>query len=586
MKKSLLLSFSLIALLLTGCNTSNRKNDSTKRFLNLDFSVITPGTRNIESWFMGEIGYTIRRESGDDSTVYRIVIHSSQPNKDGFGMLLNHIPIEQIRGKTILFKGRVKTENVIDGYAGLWCGINSPYGPMDFTGWDKQGINGTTDWQETSVEMKIEDEAQGFNFGAILNGKGSAKFDKFEIYIDGEKYIDEKEMYKELSTSELSWLKSNIHPLKTVDPNASSDTDLEILDKLIGNSKVVALGETTHGSSEIYKMKHRIIKYLAQKRGYDVFSIEANMPEAYLINNYVISGVGNSHSLIKNMKFWTWNTQEMLDLVECMKQYNNSEKKIQYTGFDMQYYMGGLDNIENAFRNDHNTKNIVITLRTKLKILMEKIQKGEILEFSPDMIKDELKAINELKTIIKQSNKSAEEKDWLLQNTAIVEQSLDMSNEGRDRSMAENFMWIKSHNPKSKFIIWAHNGHITKEGETMGKHLADKLGDDYLNIGFTFYEGSYTAMGDKGLTAYNAETAHLGTYEYYFEKADCPIFIIDLRKVRQDRKRDAEWLKSKLKFRGVGALKTTPEFFEANIKYEYDLLIYIKKSTPSTLLKN
>lgn len=41
----------------------------------------------------------------------------------------------------------------------------------------------------------------------------------------------------------------------------------------------------------------------------------------------------------------------------------------------------------------------------------------------------------------------------------------------------------------------------------MGRHLEKDLFFDYLSIGFAFSEGSYTAVGDNGLTAYDAQTA-------------------------------------------------------------------------------
>lgn len=113
--------------------------------LNIDFKENVPGTNKPERWFLGEIGYTVKREEKTDNSDYFVKIYSGSPQKGDFGMVLNYIPIEMIKGKTVTFTGRVKTEDVRNGYAGLWCGINQPYGPMDFAGWDKQGVDGTSD---------------------------------------------------------------------------------------------------------------------------------------------------------------------------------------------------------------------------------------------------------------------------------------------------------------------------------------------------------------------------------------------------------------------------------------------------------
>jgi erythromycin esterase len=86
-----------------------------------------------------------------------------------------------------------------------------------------------------------------------------------------------------------------------------------------------------------FRMKHRLFEYLATTQGFTIFSMEANMPEAYALNDYVLNGVGNPRALIKGMYFWTWNTQEVLDMGEWMRQFNQSGRgRVQFTGFDMQ----------------------------------------------------------------------------------------------------------------------------------------------------------------------------------------------------------------------------------------------------------
>src|SRR5207253_10707138 len=102
-------------------------------------------------------------------------------------------------------------------------------------------------------------------------------------------------------------------------------------------SRIVSLGEATHGSREFFQLKHRMMEFLATEMGFTIFSIEANMPEAYRLNDYVLNGNGDPAKLIKGMYFWTWNTQEVLDMVLWMREFNKSGKgRVQFTGFDMQ----------------------------------------------------------------------------------------------------------------------------------------------------------------------------------------------------------------------------------------------------------
>jgi erythromycin esterase len=46
------------------------------------------------------------------------------------------------------------------------------------------------------------------------------------------------------------------------------------------------------------------------------FSIESNMPEAYALNEYIIDGKDDARKLMAGMYFWTWNTQEVLGMIE------------------------------------------------------------------------------------------------------------------------------------------------------------------------------------------------------------------------------------------------------------------------------
>src|SRR4029450_5293537 len=113
--------------------------------------------------------------------------------------------------------------------------------------------------------------------------------------------------------------------------------DLRPLKNLVRNARIVALGEGTHGTSEFFRMKHRILEFLATEMGFTIFAIEANMPEAYRVNDFVLTGRGDPKALLKGMYFWTWNTQEVLDMILWMRDFNQSGKgRIEFTGFDMQ----------------------------------------------------------------------------------------------------------------------------------------------------------------------------------------------------------------------------------------------------------
>src|SRR5688572_21336014 len=134
----------------------------------------------------------------------------------------------------------------------------------------------------------------------------------------------------------VDWLDAHAVSLST--PEAGHGfADLEPLRAIVGDARIVALGEGTHGTREFFQAKHRLLEFLASEMGYTLFSIEASTPEAYALDAYVQGGPGDPKALIGGMYFWTWNTEEVLALVEWMRAFNAAGKgPLHFTGFDMQ----------------------------------------------------------------------------------------------------------------------------------------------------------------------------------------------------------------------------------------------------------
>jgi erythromycin esterase-like protein len=140
----------------------------------------------------------------------------------------------------------------------------------------------------------------------------------------------------EPAQAELDWVRKNALQLDGCEAGKGFK-DLAPLRKLIGDARIVSLGEGTHGTREFFQMKHRLTEFLASEMGFTIFSIEANLPEAYRLNDFVLEGKGDPRELIAGMYFWTWNTEEVLDLVLWMREFNRTGKgRIEFTGFDMQ----------------------------------------------------------------------------------------------------------------------------------------------------------------------------------------------------------------------------------------------------------
>ena len=54
--------------------------------------------------------------------------------------------------------------------------------------------------------------------------------------------------------------------------------DLASLDRIVGDARIVALGESSHGTAEQFRMKYRILRYLVERKDFTVFAIGAAGP--------------------------------------------------------------------------------------------------------------------------------------------------------------------------------------------------------------------------------------------------------------------------------------------------------------------
>jgi len=94
--------------------------------------------------------------------------------------------------KKITLKGFIKTENVNNGYAGLWLRADAGNNMADFGNLGAAAPKGSTDWKNYSVTVKMDKDVTKLVFGGLLAGGGKAWFDKFELFAD-DKPIDKVE---------------------------------------------------------------------------------------------------------------------------------------------------------------------------------------------------------------------------------------------------------------------------------------------------------------------------------------------------------------------------------------------------------
>lgn len=90
----------------------------------------------------------------------------------------------------------------------------------------------------------------------------------------------------------------------------------------LGGFRVVGLGEATHGSREFFTFKHRLVEYLVTRHAFTVLSLEADHDGCRGIEAYVRTGQGDPVRGLRELGYWTWNTEEMLGLLIWLRAHN------------------------------------------------------------------------------------------------------------------------------------------------------------------------------------------------------------------------------------------------------------------------
>src|SRR5437773_298949 len=84
----------------------------------------------------------------------------------------------------------------------------------------------------------------------------------------------------------ITWANRHAIVLKSVEATADT-SDLKAIRSMIGNARVVALGET-HGTHEFLQLRNRLFRYLVEEMGFHAIAVESGVTEAMKAEAYVL----------------------------------------------------------------------------------------------------------------------------------------------------------------------------------------------------------------------------------------------------------------------------------------------------------
>ncbi|WP_242220019.1 erythromycin esterase family protein [Bacillus cereus group sp. BfR-BA-01380] len=412
-----------------------------------------------------------------------------------------------------------------------------------------------------------------------------------------------------------SWVRE--HAVKLQEPTASSNEDLSFLKQTLQGKRIVSLGESTHGSTEMNQSKVRIIKYLHEEMGYDVIAFESNFAEA----NAVYQNIDDltAEQAMKKAIYNQWFTEDVEELFQYIKEQKEKGTPLILTGFDIQIpwnantatfatyaneWIGKLDpevgkllvEAEKEIVKYHSVSSykefqaMQASLLDKYENIKEFIQqhKNELQQVAPkasydvNLLEKSIKIrIDALKTYMPSDVKEQ-------QKIPYEKYPDDFSFYTRDQRMAQNLAWLSEMQFKNKkMIVWGHNYHIRKQNSKMITSFAypfpnmmdmipQYLKNQMYTVGLYAYSGSSLETDNE--TIKNVKEKHqTNSVEEILKAAQHPQVFVNLK--GEENRPETSWMYMPIIGQYWGSEKD--EIMIPN--QQYDGILWLEHISPSRI---
>lgn len=419
----------------------------------------------------------------------------------------------------------------------------------------------------------------------------------------------------------LEWARDAARPLVGIDPSLPM-TDLESLATLINGARIVGIGESWHGSRELLSLKHRFVRFLVERAGFNALVYEGSLSGSDAINACVMGGEGDLPELVRRFGQPMWLNHETVDLLIWLRSHNEgraAEDKVQIFGMDCVYpseaitstldYVGRIDGrhplpgrrtlerIAKRFADvplDSKSRSAVWGATEVYNALSQSDRERLSLTFIGAIAR-----MAQLRSTYA-GRSSSDEFEWMMRQAIVVLQACEVlgsrarsvanSTKARDLAFAENVHWIVDKRmPRARAIVIAHNLHIAKEPfrvqsaggwiTSLGGYLAQWFDQAYVAIGTAV--GTREVNGEAGLAGNNDprttnQKSRRETFDALLEEVGLPAFFLDIQ-LRGDTSPRSQWLLTPQRMRAH--VSPTPEYAPAKA---FDALMYVDRIGPAS----
>jgi protein-L-isoaspartate(D-aspartate) O-methyltransferase len=327
--------------------------------------------------------------------------------------------------------------------------------------------------------------------------------------------------------------------------------------------RVVLLGEASHGTSEFYRARAAITRHLIREHGFTIVAVEADWPDAAVVDRYVRLRPGPDRAEPPFQRFptWMWRNTDIADLIGWMREHNESipdlSARAGFYGLDLYNMSGSIAAVlEYLDRTDPEAAAVARERYGCLTPWQKNPATYGHAVLRASYAKCEQAVIDQCRELLQRcldyAGKDGESFLDAAQNARLIasaERYYRIMYYGgaeswnlRDTHMFETLEHLlEAKGPQSKAIVWAHNSHIgdarytdmgvVREQLNIGQLCRERFGEEAALIGFGTHTGTVAAASDWGgdMEVKRVRPSHRDSYERLCHDADLPRFLLDLR---------------------------------------------------------
>ena len=407
---------------------------------------------------------------------------------------------------------------------------------------------------------------------------------------------------------------------RAVVPLTGALDDYDPLLERIGKSRLVLLGEASHGTHEFYRERAVITKRLIAEKGFTAVATEADWPDAYRVNRFV-RGTGEDRDSVdalgsfQRFPAWMWRNADVLDFVGWLRAHNENlgarEPAVGFYGMDlyslhasMEAVVAYLDRVDPeearlARRRyacfDHVGDNEQAYGYAAERGLRKSCE-NEVVAQLLDLRRSASDYANRDGRIAADDYFVAEQNARLVRDAEEYYRSMFRGRVTswnlRDRHMTETLQallgFLDSPGRPSKVVVWAHNSHLgdaraTQMGASgewnVGQLIRQRYGREAVLVGFTTYAGTVTGASDWHGPAERKRVrpALPESYEALFHETGLRRFFLPLGKTSP-----VELREPRLE-RAIGVIylpetERESHYFYASLPDQFDALLHIDET--------